>query len=142
MEIAAFVISVIAVVITIAQYFAQTRRSRMQDTLDAYNDLQDRVFEKINQISRELSQDETLNICDSKYRNEITGYLANIERFCVGINTGIYDKKTVKRCGGKYLCKIYGILWPVIEEKRNREPDIPHYNEFEKTIEKLRKMYK
>lgn len=133
------VISVIALILTILQYFGEYRRKKKQDTLEAYNDLQGKVFTKLNELRKEYP----VVIADRSFakRAEITEYLARIERFCVGVNLGIYDFKTLKRCGGAYFVRLFFYLKPVILDKRNRNDGGSHYDEFERVAMKMKREY-
>ena len=94
------VLSIIAVAISVAScgfalftFLWTAKRDRRQATLEAYNRLQTEVFDNLNAYR----PDEIRTICaDNKSADykKISGYLARIEHFCVGINQGIYDKNT------------------------------------------------
>ena len=93
-------ISVIALVLSVASggftlysFLWTAHRDRKQATLDAYNRLQREVFDKLNLYR----PSQILEICEDKTSQEyktLSGYLARIEHFCVGINQKIYDKET------------------------------------------------
>ena len=94
------VLSIIAIVISVVSggfalytFLWTAQRDRKQATLEAYNRLQNEVFDKLNLYKpseiREICEDSTTE----EYK-EISGYLARIEHFCVGVNTKIYDRKT------------------------------------------------
>lgn len=68
-------------------------RQKKRDTLDAYNELQKEVFDRLN----EYKYGEIVDICEDKNTSEyyvISGYLASIERYCAGIVNEIYDFDT------------------------------------------------
>lgn len=136
------VISILAMIISLWHHFTDDRRSRKKDTLDAYNDLQENVFDELNQIRAkhpELSPDR-----NTDYRKSVMSSLARIERFSVGVNSGIYDIKVLKRCGGNYFIRMYMFLEVIIDDKRSEKNDLGgnHYHEFESVKNKLVKMYK
>jgi hypothetical protein len=127
------------------------QRDKKQDTLDSFNLLQEQVFDKLNLIT----YSEITNICkkvdsgsiddetNSKYY-ELLGYLARLEHFSLGVNTGIYDAKTAERAGTAFLVSLRKKLLPVIElqEKRgnhNSDKRIEYYKEFRMLTERVAK---
>ena len=134
------VISVAALVLAVYQCFGDYRRKKRQDTLEAYNELQNDVFTPLNKLRKEYAELPIDN--DFEMRSEVTGYLAKIERFCVGVNLKIYDIKTLKRCGGAYFVRQYLYLKPLIDIKKGRNNGGKHYDELEKVVSKLESMYK
>lgn len=93
-------------------------RQKKQNTLEAYNCLQTEVFDELNKYKpKEIKQ-----ICeytqDSEYK-KISGYLARIERFCVGINQDIYDINTFYQVAHGYFDEgtMHNRLIPILEVK-------------------------
>ena len=68
------VISVAALVLAVYQYFGDYRRKKRQDTLEAYNELQNDVFTPLNKLRKEYAELPIDN--DFEMRSEVTGYLA------------------------------------------------------------------
>ncbi len=150
-SLAAMIISLISVIVSIAIYLLGIQRDKKQDTLDSFNLLQEQVFDKLNLIT----YSEITNICkkvdngsiddetNSKYY-ELLGYLARLEHFSLGVNTGIYDAKTAERAGTAFLVSLRKKLLPVIElqEKRgnhNSDKRIEYYKEFRMLTERVAK---
>ena len=150
-SLAAMIISLISVIVSVAIYLLGIQRDKKQDTLDSFNLLQEQVFDKLNLIT----YSEITNICkkvdngsiddetNSKYY-ELLGYLARLEHFSLGVNTGIYDAKTAERAGTAFLVSLRKKLLPVIElqEKRgNHKSDkrIEYYKEFRMLTERVAK---
>lgn len=150
-SLAAMIISLISVIVSVAIYLLGIQRDKKQDTLDFFNLLQEQVFDKLNLIT----YSEITNICkkvdsgsiddetNSKYY-ELLGYLARLEHFSLGVNTGIYDAKTAERAGTAFLVSLRKKLLPVIElqEKRgnhNRDKRIEYYKEFRMLTERVAK---
>lgn len=87
-SLAAMIISLISVIVSVAIYLLGIQRDKKQDTLDSFNLLQEQVFDKLNLIT----YSEITNICkkvdngsiddetNSKYY-ELLGYLARLEHF-------------------------------------------------------------
>ena len=150
-SLAAMIISLRSVIVSVAIYLLGIQRDKKQDTLDSFNLLQEQVFDKLNLIT----YSEITNICkkvdngsiddetNSKYY-ELLGYLARLEHFSLGVNTGIYDAKTAERAGTAFLVSLRKKLLPVIElqEKRgnhNSDKRIEYYKEFRMLTERVAK---
>lgn len=92
LSVIAIALSVISGGFTLYTFYWTAARDRKQATLEAYNRLQSEVFDPINTYSPEEIQE----ICEDTKSMEykvLSGYLARIEHFCVGINNKIYDDK-------------------------------------------------
>lgn len=145
-DLLAFAIAVAAFVLSAIQFINDNSRQKCESTLNAYNDLQDDVFTNLNVLLSEYETKKTSVASlttGEKDWEDITGYLAKIERFSVGINSKIYSIKVLNRLGGGYFIRLYNELNPIIIKKR--EANISkgnHYNEFEVTVKKLKKMRK
>ena len=150
-SLAAMIISLISVIVSVAIYLLGIQRDKKQDTLDSFNLLQEQVFDKLNLIT----YSEITNICkkvdngsiddetNSKYY-ELLGYLARLEHFSLGVNTGIYDAKTAERAGTAFLVSLRKKLLPVIELQENRgnhnsDKRIEYYKEFRMLTERVAK---
>ena len=103
-------------------YYNDKKRTAQRDTLEAYTELQMNTFNKLNtwlpSEIKEAAEDKT-----SDGFKELGGYLADIERFCVGINEGIYDFDTFYKISHGYFDNDRGglitKLVPIIEVKNN-----------------------
>ena len=51
-----------------------------------------------------------------EYR-KISGYLARIEHFALGVNTGIYDARVTERATTTYFVMLFSKLMPILEVK-------------------------
>ena len=94
LSIIAIVLSVISGGFSLYSFVWTARRDRKQATLDAYNQLQEQAFDKLNTYTpaaiREIAKDST-----SEEYKTVSGYIARIEHFCVGVDQNIYDRRTV-----------------------------------------------
>lgn len=134
-DIIAVILSTLALLFSIAQFSRDSLRQQKESTLNAYNALQYDAFEKLNKYV-DMSTIEY----QSEEWEEITICLAQIENFSVGINTGIYSLKILNRLGGAFFIRQFEKLTPVINLKREKNVSPgSHYDEFEKTVEMLRK---
>jgi hypothetical protein len=93
LSIIAIAISVISGGFTLYTFYWTAARDRKQATLEAFNRLQGEVFDKLNTYKPAEIRDICNDKKSDKYKT-ISGYLARIEHFCVGLNCKIYDKRT------------------------------------------------
>ena len=118
LSVMAIVISMLSCVFALYTFFWTVRRDRKQATLDAYNQLQDQAFDKLNLYSpaaiRKIAEEPK-----SEEYKIISGYIARIEHFCVGVNQNIYDRKTVYALAHGYLDgnMLQSRIEPIIEKK-------------------------
>ena len=152
MSLIAIVVSFFSVLATIVMYILGIRRNKKQDTLDAFNALQAQVFDKLNLYTyKEIDsvcaavRGDKLDDESSRKYYELLGYLARLEHFSLGVNTGIYDAKTAERAGTGYLVGLYRKLTPLIELQHERArkftgKDKEYYAEFKKLAQKIKKL--
>ena len=121
LSIIAIALSVVSGLLSCYAFIWTAKRDRKQATLEAYNRLQSEVFDNLNKYPPK----EIADICnDTKsidYKT-ISGYLARIEHFCVGINEGIYDKNTFYALAHGYFdgYQIRKRIEPIISSKNIR----------------------
>lgn len=127
LSIIAIVISVISGGFALYTFIWTARRDRKQATLDAYNTLQNEVFDKIN-LYRPAEILEISKHPMSKEYNEVGALIAWIEHFCVGVKNNIYDKKTVYELAHGYFdgSKLKSRVTPIIDRKNNNT-DLDYY---------------
>ena len=119
LAIVAIVISVISGLFSAFTYIKTMERDRKQATLDAYNSLQEQVFDRLNQYApaeiREIAKDNHSN----KYK-EVSGLVARIEHFCVGVNQKIYDFDTVYELAHGYFdgFSLKARIEPILDKKQ------------------------
>lgn len=160
----AIILSFVSIIVSVVIYYQGERRERMQATLDAFNLLQEQVFDKLNQYKKS----DITQVCDGwkqliqapdeddpspqeaeeqakiyeEYRI-LSGYLARIEHFALGVNTGIYDADIAERAGTTYLIMLYRVkLRPLIESKGKGKNGKEYYGEFRKLVEQLEEIEK
>lgn len=136
MDIIAIIISTLALVFSILQFLRDSVRQKKEATLIAYSELQDDVLSNLVKYPKPLPHIDYL----SDEWVQMTIYLAKLERFSVGINTGIYSIRILDYLGGSFYIRQFEKLEPIIERKR-KENIVPgkHYDEFEKAVNKLKK---
>lgn len=101
---------------------AEEHRKAKQDTIEAYKDLNNTTFSKLNAWKpadiKAAAEDRT-----SPAYKELGTYLADIERFCVGITEDIYDFDTFYKLSHGYFDSDWGLkkrLMPLLEKKLDR----------------------
>lgn len=110
-DIISILFSLAAAVFAALTYIWNLRHDRKQATLNAYNVLQFTPKE-ISEIAKDPRS--------SGYK-EISGYIARMEHFCVGVKERIYDRKTVYALAHGYLdgAQIKRRIEPIIEQKQS-----------------------
>ena len=129
---------------------ADHERKKKQSTLEFYTEIYPYLCELRTKIT-DVFGNEYINPNDVKYKNNsdmqkvIYEYLVIIERFAVGINSGIYDINIFAKTSGKIVSDMYKRLFPIIEEMRTNQRYPEMFCDFEKMckdVEKVReKMY-
>lgn len=101
-------------------YFRTIIHDRKKSTLDAFNALQEQVFDQLNQYSPKEIIEYAKHPTDKQYKI-LSGYMARIEHFCVGVENNIYDKKTVYELAHGYLDgkMLWSRLSPIMDAKNS-----------------------
>lgn len=116
-DIITIVSSVAAAVFACGTYYKGLRHDKKQDTLDAYNQLQEQALDKLYLIDINEIKEISKNPQNEKYK-QISTYIARIEHFCVGVNDDIYDRETVYNLAHGFLDRtIKKRIEPVINRK-------------------------
>ena len=143
LSVIALIVSAISAFFALFSFFWTNNRDRKQATLEAYNRLQHEVFDELNKLTPE----EIRNICnDVKSRDykTISGYVARIEHFCVGLNEKIYDKKTFYALAHGYFDgnQLTRRIEPLIETKNQNNKKGSFYNNTKLVIGWMNKINK
>ena len=129
-----FSLSIISIMFSVITFFVTVRHNRKKDTLDAFNKLQSEVFDNLNMIQpKEIL--EIINQPRSEKYKEISGYVARIEHFCVGVNNNIYDKRTVYALAHGYFdgAQLKDRIIPLIQ-KKNSNSNFDYYKNIDKVM--------
>lgn len=123
LSITALVISLLSAIFTGYTFFWTAARDQKQATLDAYNQLQEQALDYLNHYTpgniREIAKDRR-----SEQYKTVSGYIARIEHFCVGVKLKIYDRNTVYELANGYLnSSIKSRIEPIIEAKNTSDVD-------------------
>lgn len=126
----AVVISVISLVVSLVSLLWQRARDRKQFTLEALNRLQSEVFDKLNNYSVEAIKDYCTDRQSVEYK-ELSGYLARINHFVIGIKNNIYNRKMFYSLSHGYFDAPHftNRIIPIIESKNrsNKSPTWYYY---------------
>ncbi len=129
---------------------ADHERRKKQSTLEFYSDIYPYLSEfrtKITDIfgNGYVTPDDVRYIQDKDIQQMIYEYLVIIERFAVGVNSGIYDINIFAKTSGKVVSDMYKKLSPIIENMRITQNYPEMFNDFEKmskdVLEVREKMY-
>ena len=134
LSVIALVISVISGGFALYTFIWTAQRDRKQATLDAFNTLQNEVFDKLNLLMPADIQEIAKHPTSKEYK-EVSGYIARIEHFCIGVNMNIYDRETVYHLAHGYLDGkvIVDRISPIIE-KKHRNADQDYYENIHKVL--------
>ena len=125
-------------------------RRKKQSTLEFYSEIYPYLSEcriKITDIfgNGYITPDNIKYKENTDIQKMIYEYLVIIERFAVGVNSGIYDINIFAKTSGKVVSDMYKKLSPIIEEMRISQNYPEMFNDYEKMskdVEKVReKMY-
>ncbi|MCI8590741.1 MAG: DUF4760 domain-containing protein [Lachnospiraceae bacterium] len=141
LDIAAIVIALLALVLSLVQFMRESSREKKASTIDAFYNLQNDVFDPLNKLLIDEHVDMSKLTIGSEDWRKVTNALAKIEHFSVGINTGVFSLQILNRVAGAYYIRIFYDLKPVIDQKRKQNiSNGKHYHEFEQTVIHLKKM--
>jgi hypothetical protein len=170
-SILAVIVSIATFLFTIMVTYRGEQREKKQATLDALNVLQEQVFDKLNMYTfgeiRDVAEKWSASIeAKNKYvenkegtagefweshqeydsvvheYRKISGYLARIEHFSLGVNTGIYDAKVTERAATRYFVMLFKKMMPILSVKnggsaRDTELNNTFHNEFSTLVERI-----
>ena len=121
-------------------YYNTVIHDRKSATLEAYNRLQAEVFDALNSYTpTDISE-----ICKDTKSVEykvLSGYLARIEHFCIGVNEKIYDKDVFYKMAHGYFDGpiLYRRIEPILMSKKNAEQ---YYSNIYSVLEQMNKKSK
>lgn len=173
-SILAFLVSVATFLFTVMVTYRGEQREKKQATLDAFNLLQEQVFDRLNTYTfgeiRDVAAKWTeaieaknkyvknkegtaeefwkthqeYDLVIDEYR-KISGYLARIEHFALGVNTGIYDAKVTERAATSYFVMLYKKMMPILSVKnggsaKDTELKNNFHTEFSKLVARIKKI--
>lgn len=143
-SISALVVSIIAIIVSVAMYDAGLKREKKQATLDAFNVLQEQVLDELNHHRRAEFENVAQNSRKKEFEkifNDFRGLLARCEHFAVGVNEEIYDFKVVDKLAAAHFIFLYEKVKPIVLEARSRPHAEKYYGEFEHMVCRLRELH-
>ena len=127
------VIAAAALALSIYTFITERLRERKKATMDAYNQLQNEVLDKLRDYTAAQMKTIAENSKSQEYKaeyKELGTLLARFNQFAVGVNAGVYDIKILRRLAGSHIGNQYKLLKPLIEKRRVHSPGV--YKELEK----------
>ena len=113
-------VAVTSIICSVITYRINVLHDRKQSTLDAYNRLQTEVFDFLNLYS--MSEiEEICNNTKSENYKVLSGYIARIEHFCIGVNEKIYDRNVFYKLAHGYFDGpiLQRRVIPILDSKKN-----------------------
>lgn len=114
------IVAIASVCFSIYTYRSTVIHDRKKATLEAYNRLQAEVFDSLNSYTPTEISDICKNVKSTEYKT-VSGYLARIEHFCVGITERIYDREVFYKLAHGYFDGhiLYPRIKPILISKKN-----------------------
>lgn len=124
-------------ILQLKNIMADHERRKKQSTLEFYSNLYPYLSEfrtKITDIfgNGYVTPDDVRYKQNADIQKMIYEYLVIIERFAVGVNSGIYDINVFAKTSGKVVSDMYKKLSPIIEDMRISQNYPEMFNDFEK----------
>lgn len=134
------VIAIVSAAFSVFTYFGAVRRDRKQATLEAFNRLQEQAFDPLNLYMPKEIVEYAKHPTDKQYKM-ISGYIARIEHFCVGVVDKTYDRRTVYELAHGYLDgnALWSRISPILEIKNNDYNKDDYYENIHKTMKWMEK---
>lgn len=143
MDLAALILSVAALLVSLYQWLRDNSRQKKEATINAFQHLQNDVFQGLKDLLSECEGNTEHIVRSSEAWKKATDFLSRIEHFSVGVNTGVYSLKILNRLAGGYFIRTFETLEPVILKKRAyNSSGGRHYDEFESVVQDLKKLRK
>ena len=139
----ALIISFIALAFSVGQFCSERKRNRREATIHAFDKLEE--SQSVLYLFK-LSKSEIENLVELKQKNgnqkiddwdKLTEALVLIEHFSVGVNSKVYDLKTLNRMAGNKVISTFDTCNAFIRYKRNDYGNEKNYLELEKMSQHL-----
>lgn len=119
-------------------FLADHERRKKQATIEYVNTIRKIYRDLTNNLTRKFSnQSINLDSIDDETSEEIQELLSTLEHLSVGINTGVYSYKIIKRMTGTFFVNRYHQLLPYIKDAQKIQPT--RFIEFERLCKKIEK---
>ena len=110
-----------SLVVTLCVHWRIVYRDRKRETIAEFNRIRNK-YPDINSYSSE---------------KEKTAYLTELERFCVGVNSNIYDHKILAKMSKSFLMSQYSYLKEFVSQRKEVNGQETAYIEYTKVMEKF-----
>lgn len=121
-------INIVGILVSAAIYAKTVKREQKIITLNE--------FSRIREQYPNLSPKAPNPVSDSERKN----YLREMERFCVGVNSNVYDFHIIRKMSGHLLIKQYdSYLLEFLTDLRSQSDEDWKYCQYEEFINKLKK---
>ena len=142
-DVIAVLLSIGALVFSIMQFCFERVRTRKESTIHAFDTLEDSepiiyLFSLAKNDINDLVKRHTMH--DKRIDDEwkkLNKALPLIEHFAVGINSKIYDAKTLNSMAGNKIITTYYACDELIKHKRVGDGNEKNYSELEKMVNSL-----
>lgn len=136
----AFAISIISLIFTIFYNHKTHERQKKQLTIETFNKLTEQLFDKEEKLLRKIHDTSTVfDFSDKNNQKEIKEILSAFERFCVGVNTNVFDIVILDKMAGSFIIDLYSDCYPYIKSRRENVRRLLAYTEIEQVVNKLNK---
>lgn len=143
---AAVAISILAFFFSLKQFYYEKNRNRKEATIHAFDQLESNesikyLFSCSQRDIDSLVKRHTQG--DNRIKDEwdlISSSLPLLEHFAVGINSRIYDLKTLNRMAGNKIIAVYNNCSKLLQHKRLGIGNEKNYKELENMIVRLKKL--
>lgn len=149
-------IGIIAAVFAWFSFRKDHRRRRKEATITFFHQIQTeganiikefdpKYYKKKHKTDKDAAEAFLKELNDNNNTSKLenaTQLLSTLERFSVGINTGVFDLNVVGRMADVWLIRMYEWFSPYIEQRRASKPrgDSKSYIEFETVYNDLKEM--
>lgn len=144
-DLISFVFSLCAAVFAVFTYWSNIIHDRRKATLDAYNQLQQQALDNLYVYMPKQLKEIAENRRSEEYKI-LSGYVARVEHFAVGVNKKIYDLDTVYELSHGFLDGGIRTRIEIIIERKGEEFQEDFYQNikwlYKKMDSKKRKMMK
>ncbi len=118
------VVAAISVIVSLLIFYATYKRDKKLQTMERYSRIRDKYPEVLSSSVAERKK-----------------YLNDMEFFCTGINTKIYDIYVLKKISGKRIISVYDRCTKHLIATKRRAGKNEIWQEYEIVVNRLKAMY-
>lgn len=142
----AVVISIVALIFSMKQFYYERSRNRKEATIHAFDQLESNESIKFlfscskGDVDSFVIRRKQADNCIKDKWDLISGALPLLEHFAVGINSKIYDVETLNRMAGNKIITVHYNCSKLLQHKRVGVGNEKNYSEFEDMVNRLKKI--